>query len=67
MLKYGHPSYGFWLITQLFLSNLNLVVCYVYVIWHNWAKKGLNMGVAVPQAPVGSWGLGPPQKFSHGS
>ena len=26
---------------------------YVPVIWHNWAKKGPNMGVAVPRALVG--------------
>ena len=25
------------------------------------------MGEAVPRAPVGGWGPGPPQKFSHGS
>ena len=27
---------------------------------HNWAKKGPNMGVAVPQALVGDWGPGDP-------
>ena len=35
------------------------------VILHNWAKNILNMGVAAPQAPVGSWDLGPPQTFGH--
>ena len=24
------------------------------------------MGAAAPQAPVGGWGPGPPQKFGHG-
>ena len=39
----------------------------VQVMWHNFAKKGPDMGVAVPQAPLGGWGPGPPQKSSHGS
>ena len=36
-----------------------LVFGYLPVIWNNWAKKGPNIGVAVPQALVGGWGLGP--------
>ena len=32
---------------------------HVPVIWHNWAKKGPNMGVAITRALVGSWGPGP--------
>ena len=32
---------------------------------HNWAKKGPNMGVAVPRALVGGWGPDPPQKFGN--
>ena len=32
---------------------------------HNWAKKGPNMGVAVPRALVGDWVPDPPQKFGN--
>ena len=37
------------------------------VIWHNWAKNGPNMGVAVPRAPAGGWSPGPPLKLGHRS
>ena len=39
---------------------------YVPMIWHNWATKGPNMGVAVPPALVEGWGPELPQKFGHG-
>ena len=41
-------------------STHNFGLGYVPVIWHNWAKKGANMGMAVPQVLVGGWGSGPP-------
>ena len=48
-------------------TTRNLGFGHVEVIWHNWAKKGPNMGVAVPRAAVGGWSPGPPQKFGHRS
>ena len=48
-------------------STQNSGFGYVQVVCHNWAKKGPNMGMAVPRALVGGWGSGPPQKFVHGS
>ena len=50
-----------------FLPHNSAIFWYVPVIWHNWAKKGPNMGVTVPQALVGGWGPRPPQKFGHWS
>ena len=38
-------------------STQNVGFGYVEVIWHNWANKGSNIGVAVPRAPVGGWSL----------
>ena len=39
-------------------STQNVSFGYVPVIWHNWAKKGPNMVVALPRALVGGWGSG---------
>ena len=47
-------------------STHNFGFGYVKVILHNWAKNLPIMGVAALRAPVGSWGLGSPQKFGHG-
>ena len=38
----------------------------VQVMWHNFAKKGPDMGVAVPQAPLGGWGPGPLKRVLTG-
>ena len=48
-------------------SAQNFGFGHVKVIWHSWATKGPNMGVAVPRAPVGGWSPGPPNEFGHGS
>ena len=36
------------------------------MIWHNWAKKGPTMGVAVPRTPVGGWGGDPLKRLVTG-
>ena len=52
------PYMGIWCLT-----HNSVIFCPIRIKnWYSWAKIGPNMGVAAPQAPVGSWGVHDPLK-----
>ena len=53
LIQEEHPKFGFW-------------ACWAKK-GPNWAKKGQNMGVAVPRAPMGGWSPRTLQNFGLGT